>query len=375
MNKLFEWNKIKLDENRKNEINQLFEEEKNYELIFRILSEENYSDIIQFLQISGYIIKKIQTYLGHQKYTIIFDTTYTKLFNYYIKLVERACIQDLQKSKKILIKFCEIISTIRPTIIPSSRLSSFFLSWSLENHISEVLDSENNDADKIESLEIRFRQKMKNLNDYLQKKDDVLDIDYNYILFQVLCYYEISRYFCGSILGLYDIISNSYTHINNYFSEKELTNRIIKRLLNRYQSKITKPISGYIEYLKDINFKIRNYAAHRAFDPLSENYEIIDNRLLDNGEKMHANQLLLNSFLLYSFLKLKECWNYIILIEIKSKFNENYSNEILSLRNALYNLYCDFRPTIRADSQYLMAKGTIFEKELFKLRLDSYFFR
>ncbi|KKL78661.1 hypothetical protein LCGC14_2022600 [marine sediment metagenome] len=48
---------------------------------------------------------------------------------------------------------------------------------------------------------------------------------------------------------------------------------------------LVKPIFEYIEYLKYINSKHRNYAAHRTFDLQSENYDLIDNRLLDNGEK------------------------------------------------------------------------------------------
>lgn len=350
------WLKPKLNNNIKKRIKVLFETQKNYKLIFEKIEYKNNIEI--FLQIAVTVIEKLQSYIETEKFAILFNSTLTKLFEDYVETVKKAITINENLTIELMEIYHNKMGNLRQIIIPSSTLFKVFS----EGLLDMKLNTKNNDERS--SQESFFSDLMKTFNkkyydnvyNYVENHPATKDIDFNYLLSQNLNYYEVSRYPCSLLKHLFEIIDSHEINPNNAFSEKGFTSKEIEEFKKKYSDQIPNSFEAFFDFLNSLNINIRRFAAHRVFDPSCEQFEEIDERILDKERMFSSNELLLIGSILSTILNLFNCWSLLFIINYKYHNQEDFLSESNSLKVILYKSYSLYRGSPINDYKYLIRK-------------------
>jgi len=297
---------------------ELIKSKKIDEVIKDLFNEQgiNYEILIPLCR---FILEKIQSFMDNTKnpYFIYAEVKINDFISEFLNLCEKCILINFKQTILIIEKFFHSIYGIRELVVPSIKFTSIFGMWkTLEEFSKENYDTYDNLKEKIEK-DTRGLQKL------LESFDDSLEIDYYFVIFEILGYYEVSRSLWGLFLGIYDILNNIEKHPNEYFSKKILTSDIIRKFTKNYvENNEETVVNKLLLYYKNINKEIRNFAAHRAFDP-NIKHNFADNIITDNDDLyITSAQLLGHSTILLLVLLLVECWCLLIYI------NMNYKKDI-----------------------------------------------
>jgi len=297
---------------------ELIKSKKIDEVIKDLFNEQgiNYEILIPLCR---FILEKIQSFMDNTKnpYFIYAEVKINDFISEFLNLCEKCILINFKQTILIIEKFFHSIYGIRELVVPSIKFTSIFGMWkTLEEFSKENYDTYDKLKEKIEK-DTRGLQKL------LESFDDSLEIDYYFVIFEILGYYEVSRSLWGLFLGIYDILNNIEKHPNEYFSKKILTSDIIRKFTKNYvENNEETVVNKLLLYYKNINKEIRNFAAHRAFDP-NIKHNFADNIITDNDDLyITSAQLLGHSTILLLVLLLVECWCLLIYI------NMNYKKDI-----------------------------------------------
>ena len=333
------FNEIKTD--YKEKYKELIKSKKFGEVIKELFNEEGKVNYEFLLPSCRYILENIQYFLDNSEipYFIYAKVIIKDFILEFLNLCEKCILKNSEHAILIIRKFISSIYGIRGVVVPSIRFTSIFGLWkTLEVFSKEKFNSFNELKEKIDKA-------TQGLQKFFESFEDTLELDYYYGIFEILGYYEVSRYLWGLFLGLYDISNGVIKHQNEYFSKNASTTEIIKKFAKNYvENNEEMVVNKLLLYFKNINKEIRNFAAHRTFDPsIKRNFSkdiITDN----NDLYIKSAQILGHSTILFLILLLIECWGLLIYINMNYEKNNKMEIEKDMLRNEMLRLINFVRP-------------------------------
>ena len=333
------FNEIKTD--YKERYKELIKSKKYTEVIKELFNWEGKINYEFLLPSCRYILEKIQYFLDNSEnpYFIYAEVRIKDFVLEFLNLCEKCILKNPKHAILLIEKFIHSIYGIRGVVVPTIRFTSFFGFWkTLDEFLKEKYNTFNELKEKID-------KETQGLQKFLESYDDCLELDYYYSIFEILGYYEVSRYLWGLFLGLYDILNDIVKHPNEYFSKTALTTDIIKKFSKNYvENNEETVVNKLLLYYENINKEIRNFAAHRAYDP-NIKHNFAENIITDNNDLyITSAQLLGHSTILLLILLLIECWSILIYINMNYKKDNKLEKERDMLYNEMLRLIIFVRP-------------------------------